>query len=306
MTIYCLSIIGCKTSGHSLALKNEVTNIEIYEKHDAINYGALASQQIPTFQDRSSLSRGLFTPVVGGAVSLATNAIKKMISKERAKYIANYSFALTDLYFYDQLSVESVFDPVGMQFNGFTLIRTFINSQKQTDTAFIAQFELDVSASNEIFNNSVFRLKLTDFQLFFSKIKMTKAQKNNINMDIEITFNTSYVNELGQLFDNVELGKFYLLIRDAPMDKNDPNYTNFYESLKDSRVEGRSFIVPRSYGYYKNNNGDLSKSYSQGAYSISAKVTESANDRFVTKILSDNSNQIIEMVGKGAKSVLSK
>ena len=125
-------------------------------------------------------------------------------------------------------------------------------------------------------------------------------------MDIEITFNTSYVNELGQLFDNVELGKFYLLIRDAPMDKNDPNYTNFYESLKDSRVEGRSFIVPRSYGYYKNNNGDLSKSYSQGAYSISAKVTESANDRFVTKILSDNSNQIIEMVGKGAKSVLSK
>ncbi len=306
LAICCLIFIGCKTSGHSLALKNELTNIEIEEKHDAISYRSLASQQIPTFLERSSLSRGVFTPVVGSAVSLATNAIKKMIAKDRAKYVANYSFALTDLFFYDQLSAESVFDPVGMQFNGFTLIRTFINSQNQTDTAFIAKFELDISATNEIINNSVFRLKLADFQLFYSKIKMTKAQKNNINMDIEITFNTSYVNELGQLFDNVELGKFYFLLREAPMDKKDPNYSGFYENLQNSRIDGRSFIVPRSFGYYKNAKGDIAKSYSQGAYSISAKVTESANDRFVTKIISDNSNQIIEMIGKGAKSALVK
>ncbi|MBK9659476.1 MAG: hypothetical protein IPO68_06180 [Chitinophagaceae bacterium] len=208
------------------------------------------------------------------------------------------------IYFYDQLSTESVFDPVGLQFSGFNLLRTFTNNQGQNDTAFIARFELDMTSANEIINNSVFRLRLTDLQLRYSKIKMTKAQKDNINMDVEITFNSSYVNELGQLFDNVELGKFYLLLREAPMDKNSPVYTHYYDSLKGTRVDGRSFIVPRSFGYYKDESGNVNKSFSQGAYSISVKVTESANDRFVTKVISDNSSQIIDMLGNGAKRIL--
>ena len=297
-------VAGCKSAGYSYTLKNETTDIRVKEKSDAIGYATLSSQQIPTFADRGSQSRGLFGPIVGGAVSLATNAVKKMIAKDRARHVANYTFALTDLYFYDQLSTESVFDPVGLQFSGFSLIRTFTNSQGQNDTAFIARFELDMTSANEIINNSVFRLRLTDLQLRNSKIKMTKAQKDNINMDVEITFNSSYVNEMGQLFDNVELGKFYLLLREAPMDKNSPAYTHYYDSLRGTRVDGRSFIVPRSFGYYKDESGNVNKSFSQGAYSISVKVTESANDRFVTKVISDNSSQIIDMLGNGAKRIL--
>lgn len=297
---------GCKITGYGGALKNESTDIVVKEKPDVLSYTSIKRQQIPTFSDRATASRGLFGPLLGGAVSLATNAVKKMIAKDRARYVANYSFALTDLYFYDQLSTESVFDPVGMQFDGFRLVRTFTNSQNQTDTAFIARFELDTASANEIINNSIFRLKLTDLEIRYSKVKMTKAQKNTINMDVEITFNTSYVNELGQLFDNVQLGKFYLLLREAPMDKNSPLYAHYYDSLRGTRVDGKSFIVPRSFGYYKDEAGNVGKSYSQGSYSISAKVSESANDRFVTKVLSDNSNQIIDMIGRGAKNALSK
>ncbi len=298
--------MGCRILSHSRSLKDETTDIAVKEKPDAISYASIKRQQVPSFTDRATASRGLFGPLLGGAVSLATNAVKKMIAKDRARYVANYTFALTDLYFYDQLSEETVFDPVGMQFSGFILTRTFTNTQNQTDTAFIARFELDTSSSNEIINNSIFRLKLTDLQLRYSKIKMTRAQKNNINMDIEITFNTSYVNEFGQLFDNVELGKFYLLLREAPMDKNSPAHAHYYDSLKNTRVDGRSFIVPRSFGYYKDQIGNMNKSYSQGAYSISVKITESANDRFVTKVLSDNSSQIIDMIGRGAKNALTK
>lgn len=295
---------GCKILEHSNALKDESEDMVVKEKPDAISYASLKRQQIPSFTDRAMASRGLFGPLLGGAISLATNAVKKMIAKDRARYSANYSFGLTDLYFYDQLSAESVFDPVGMQFNGFILTRTFTNSQHQTDTALIARFELDTSSANEIINNSIFRLRLTDIELRYSKVKMTKAQENSINMDVEITFNTSYVNELGQLFDNVQLGKFYLLLRDAPMDKTSPRYTHYYDSLKGTRVDGRSFIVPRSFGYYKDVNGVVGKSYSQGAYSISVKVLENARDKFVTKVLADNSSTIIDMIGKGAKSLL--
>lgn len=299
----CISMIitSCQSARYSRALKNEDTDIEVKETPNTISYASVTPQQVPSFTERAS--RGV---LLGGAVSLATNAVKKLIARDRARYVANYSFAVTDLYFYDQMSLESVFDPVGMQFNGFTLVRTFTNSQQQTDTAFIARFELDLTSPNEIINNSIFRLRLKELKILYSKIKMTRAQKNNINMDVEITFNSSYVNEQGQLFDNVVLGKFFLLLREAPMDKKSPAYPHYYDSLKGTSVEGRSFIVPRSFGYYKNDNGVVGKSYSQGAYSIGVKVTESANDRFVTKVLADHSNQIIDIIGRRAKSALLK
>lgn len=298
---------GCKTTANSLALKDEDAKIKVQESPDALSYRSIKSQQVLTFADRGTKARGLVLgPLLGSAVSLGTDAVKKLIAKDREKYIANYDFALTDLYFYDQLSTESVFDPVGLQFSGFTLVRTFTNNNGLTDTAFIARFKLDTTSTNEIINNSIFRLKVKDLKIFYTKAKMTAAQKNTINMDIEISFRTTYVNELGQLFDNVELGKFYLLLRKAPMDKTSPGYNSYYENLKDSAVDGRSFIVPRSFGYYKAQDGSVAKSYSQGAYSITAKVTETAKDKFVTKILVDNSDNIIDMLGKGAKKALVK
>lgn len=298
---------GCKTTANSLALKDETAEINVEQNPDALSYRSIKNQMVPTFAERGTRSRGLVLgPLLGSAVSLGTNAVKKMIANDREKYIAKYDFALTDLYFYDQLSTESVFDPVGLQFSGFTLLRTFTNSNGLTDTAFIAQFDLDTSSTNEIINNSIFRLKLKYLKILHSKAKMTAAQKNTLNMDIEITFHTTYVNELGQLFDNVELGKFYLLLRNAPMDKASTGYQKYYDKLKDSAVDGRSFIVPRSAGYHKNDSGFVRRSFSQGAYSITAKVTETAKDKFVTKILVDNSSNIIDMLGKEAKRALTK
>lgn len=310
ITFYAVILVvitGCKTTSYSSALKDETAKLKVVENPNAISYASLKSQQVPTFASRGSQARGvLLAPLLGSAVSLGTDAVKKMIAKDRAKYIAKYNFAITDMYFYDQLSTESVFDPVGLQFGGFNLVRTFTNDQGITDTAFIARFDLDITSTSEIINNSIFRLKLKDLKIFYTKAKMTASQKNTINMDIEISFRTTYVNAMGQLFDNVELGKFYVLIRNAPMDKNSPGYEAYYEKLKGSKVDGRSFIVPRSFGYYKAQDGTVEKSYSQGAYSITAKVTETAKDKFVTKILVDNSSNIIDMLGKEAKKALTR
>ncbi|MND01434.1 hypothetical protein D3C83_204250 [compost metagenome] len=59
--------------------------------------------------------------------------------------------------------------------------------------------------------------------------------------------------------------------------------------------------MPRSFGYYKAEDGDVKRCYSQGAYSISAKVTETSKDKFVTKVLLDNSSKLIDLLGTGAK-----
>ena len=287
---------GCRSPRYSSGRALDQTELAVEEKMDVINYARLKEQAAPSLADRTSggfANRGLLST----AVSLGTNLVKSMIAKDRARYTGTYAFSATDLYFYDQLSTESVFDPIGMQFKGFTMVRTFTNREGQLDTAMTAEFELDMDNPNEIINNSIFRLKLKDIHIDYSKAKVTRAQQNNINMDMEITFTTSFVNQQGQMFDNVELGKFYLILRDAPLDRNSPEGIAYYDRLKGQRIDGKAFIVPRSFGYYKNEDGEIKPSYSQGAYSISAKVTETSKDKFVTKILMDNSSQLIDMLG---------
>jgi hypothetical protein len=290
--------VSCKSTQFGYSVKDEQKDITIREGSDVIDYASLKQQSIQTFASRGAgANRGI---PIAGAVSLATGAIKKMIAEDRKKYTADYSFATTNLYFYDQLSTESAFDPVGLQFKGFRLVRSFVNKEGQTDTAFIASFVIDASRSNEIINNSIFRLKLQDLTLHKTKAKITAGQKNAINMDIEITFSTSYVNSMGQLFTDVETGKFYLLLRDAPLDKGSEGFTAYYDKLKGKNLDGKSFIIPRSFGYYVDQDGQTKPCYSQGGYAISIKVKESSKDKFIAKMLLDNSSQIVDGVGENA------
>lgn len=302
-----LILSACKSTEYGLASKGEARRMTVQESADVIVFERIKAQTVPSLSDRAEGGRAIgLTSLLGTAVSMGTNMVKTMIAKDQAKYTANYSFGLTDLYFYDQLSTESVFDPAGMQFGGFTLIRTFQNTAGLTDTALLARFEVDTTRATEILNNSVFRLRLTSIDLRHAKAKISKAQKKNINMDLEITFRTSYGNEQGQLFDNITLGKFYFSLREAPLDPTDPNYSTYYNNLQGKLLDGRSFIVPRSFGYYKDKNGNYQKAFNQGAYSIQVKVTESANNKFVTELISDNTDQIIKILSNEAKKGASK
>lgn len=309
LLIFAIAVVltACKSTQYGMASNGESRKMIVQEKTDIIAYERVKIQTVPTLSDRAEGGRAVgLTSLLGSAVSLGTNLVKTMIAKDKAKYTATYSFGLSDLYFYDQLSTESVFDPVGMQFGGFTLIRTFRNEAGQTDTALIARFELDTAQANEIINNSIFRIRLADLDLRYAKAKISKGQKKNLDLDFEFTFKTSYGNEQGQLFDNITLGKFIFNVREAPMDKNDPEYRAFYDKLKGTRLDGRSFIVPRSFGYYKDRNGNFQKAFSQGAYTIQAKITESANNKFVTEMISDNSDQILQILSKEAKRGVGK
>jgi hypothetical protein len=297
-----LVTVSCQTSKHSSIGRPDKAKLVMAEKHDAVDFAALKSQEITSFNERTR-SRSFFAPMAGSLISLGTDAVKKMIANDKKKYTADYKLALTDLVFYDQLSVQSPFDPVGMQFNGFKVVRTFVNRDGQTDTALVAEFELDKSNPYEILNNSMFRLQLKELRLNYAKAKVAKNAAQKLNMDFEITFKTSYVNEQGTLFDNVTVGKFVLLLRDAPLDKNSAGYADYYEKLKGKKIEGKSFIVPRSFGYHIDEEGMPAKSFSQGAYSIQVNVKESSKNSFVNTLLIDNSGQIINAAGDKLKEL---
>jgi hypothetical protein len=295
---------GCAGSKYgSAGDQKEAVVVKIAEKPDVINYAVLARQDVPSLASRGGGNRGAISGLAGGALSLATNAIKQMIAKDKAKYTASYSQALTDLYFYDQLSTQSPFDPIGMQFNGFKLVRTFEHDGR-TDTALSAEFELDTDKPLEILNNSIFRLKCKSFQLNYAKAKVANNGKKTLNMDFEIIFTTSYVNADGILFKNLELGRFYFTLREAPLETTDPNYASFYSKQVGRLLDGKSFIVPRSYGYHIVSSNVTEPSFSQGAYDIHINVSESSRNSFVNQLLIDNSGKMIDLAAEKAKSTI--
>ena len=296
---------GCIGSRVGSASTGEELNMKIVEKKDVVNFNQLKEQSAPSLASRGkNKARGL-DMLVGSVASIATDAIKKVISNEQKKYVADYQFALTDLYFYDQLSNEGPFDPVGMQFSGFKIVRTFVNKDGMLDTAFSASFVLDTSNLYEILNNSMFRLRLKDFNLKYAKAKIAEGGAKELNMDIEITFRSSYVSSDAVLYDNVNLGKFYLFIRKAPLEPSAENYQAYYSAMKGKLLTGRSFIVPRSFGYHLED-GDAKPGYSQGAYHIDVRVKESSKNVFESKVITDNTNLMIDTYREKAVKYINK
>ena len=301
---------GCIASEVGSASKKEALHMKIKESSNVVSADKLITQQIPTMQERSLAARGdgrgLLAPLAGNLISLATSAVKQVIANDQKKYAATYQFGLTDLYFYDQLSEEGPFDPVGMQFSGFKLVRTFQNSADIKDTALVADFTIDTTNISDVINNSVFRMRVKSFDLRYAKAKVAKGQQKKLNMDFEISIVSSYVGNDGKISEKVVLGKFYLLLRNMPLDHNEAGYAEYYGKLKDSLLTGKSFLVPRSIGHYRNPIGEMKQAYSRGAYSIEVKVKESSKNNFVTRMLFENANMIIDASGNGLKSKLGK
>jgi hypothetical protein len=149
-------------------------------------------------------------------------------------------------------------------------------------------------------------LRVRDFELRYAKAKVENGKEKKLNLDFEITFTTSYVNDQGRIFDSVVLGKFYLFLRNAPLDKSEPGYQAYYDKMKDSLLVGKSFIVPRSFGYHREPDGQMKPGYSQGAYSIQVRVKESSKNHFVTQLIFENANVMIDAGSSQLKSTLSK
>lgn len=303
---------SCASSKFSKKDKDENVELAIDQSSEVINYALLERQQIPSLSARiaKDRERGLITAaLIGQAVTAGSKAVKKLIDAENKKYTAEYKSGLTNLFFYDQLSIKSAFDPIGMQFGGFTFVRTFTNKNGETDTAIVARFSIDNDSNSiyDIFNNSFFKLKLDSIEVRYAKARVagnrwylpwTLFQKKNdehLNLDFEIKFTTNYVNKQGNLFNNVELGTFYLNLRNAPLNKTTTGYKAYYDKQKGKALDGYSFLVPRSFGYYYHE-GDFRESYSKGLYNVLISVKESSKDKFVDKLIMSNSGQIVDQI----------
>jgi hypothetical protein len=246
------------------------------------------------------LIAALATNLIGGAVT----AISTIVANEQSKYTAISKFALAGAYFYDQPSVDGPFDPVGMQFKGFDVVRTVTGNDGRLDTAFIARFALDTSSPEEILYNSIFGLKMTEFREKYIKPKVSSAnRKKNMSVDFDISFVASFINEDGNPVDNLVLGKFHKLVSGISLDMQKDNFGKSPD--KDSSVDGKSFIVPRSYAYVVNGT-KVEKGFNRGLYSILVTVKESTNPTYATKMIVENGNIIVKTVSDDISTKVTK
>ena len=288
-----LVISGCVESKYGSAKKNEKVTMAAPPKRNVINYALLKKQQeqpLSLAARGESNPRGLETAFAGSLISFGVTAVKQVIANEDKKYTSEWKQGLNDLYFYDQPSAEGPFDPTGMQFNGFNITRTF-NDNGIIKTAISADFEVDKDSvpSNEIINDAIFRLKLKDLKVNFAKAKVAFG-KDTINVDFNITFTTSYISKDGHMFKDMELGTFYLALRKIPLDSNSKGYKAYFTKLKNKRLDGKCFIVPRSFGYYKTPDNSITTLYNQGMFSIAVNVRECSKDNFINELLIRTSN----------------
>ena len=298
---------GCTANKYSSKIEGESVTIKIKEDANLIKYATLQPQNTPELASASK-SRGMMD-IVGQVASAAVNGVISLVDKEKKKYSASYQNSIGQCYFYDQVSESSAFDPTGMQFTGFTFLRRAKDNTGKTDTAVYARFRVDENNAYEIINNSSFKLRLDELKVNYAKAKIMakrlyqplswfKTPKYpTLNMDFEITITSSFVNREGGIFNDVPVGKFYLTLRKIPLDKMDPAYDKFYATVKKDTVRGRSFLVPRSFGYYYDSKRQIKPCYGQGMYNIVVKVNESSLPNFVQTMLFDNSTEIIKQAG---------
>jgi hypothetical protein len=310
-TLIILIFSGCFTdSKYKYARKKEKEELCLLKMENDFlmkKFDSVYTPAILTFNDRleRTRSRGLIAPLATNLVGEATSLLKTVITNEQNKYTTVSKFTKTGLYFYDQPSASGPFDPAGMQFTGFELVRTIKNEHGDADTAFIAEFALDTSKSAEILNNSIFKLKLKDFRLKYVKPKVAFAAKRKMSIEFDISFLTSYVNDKGNIYDSVLLGKFHLLLKNVSIDLKDSNFGRCSKDTAAPEVAGQCFIVPRSFGYFKTGS-KLITGYNQGLYSIVASVKECTKPLFGIKVSTDGSTVILNTTSQDLSTEASK
>ena len=194
--------------------------------------------------------------------------------------------------FYKQTSFDGAMDPKGMRFDGIGCLR-----KENKDTVFYISCHIDRSKINRIINHSKFELVLdtliispTHSNLPNSSldIPFSFEERKNFTLSMNIKLLSSWMNEIVQLQKNQELGEFSINI---PVDQSvldNKGYLRYVRNANDVpayKVLGESFIVPRSYMGYRDENDNYKNSWGTGEYKldITLKETCDVTDQYRSK-----------------------
>ena len=257
------------------------------------------------FNASKEAEKGIASGYVTSFIDLGVNAIGALLTRnsrlkeeweETVKQENVYQTQISTVSevndFYKQTSFDGAMDPKGMRFDGIGCLR-----KENKDTVFYISCHIDRSKINRIINHSKFELVLdtliispTHSNLPNSSldIPFSFEERKNFTLSMDIKLLSSWMNEIVQLQKNQELGEFSINI---PVDQSvldNKGYLRYVRNANDVpayKVLGESFIVPRSYMGYRDENDNYKNSWGTGEYKldITLKETCDVTDQYRSK-----------------------
>jgi hypothetical protein len=222
------------------------------------------------------------------AAMMTQSANNKIKWEEAVKAENTYQETLTTVEpinnFYSYPSFDGPMDPAGMNFDGIGCLRTV-----EGDTVFYLSCHIDPSKISRIIHHSKFELSLdaliidpyhcnlpnSSFDAEFSF-----ERRRDLQITVEIRLISSWINELTQMQKNQELGAFVISVPVAQSDLDGSGklrYVRTGDGPAKYGISGESFIVPRSYMGYRDEENKYKNSWGTGDYKIELSLKETCN-----------------------------
>lgn len=263
-------------------------------------------QKVVAQNNPAEVSRGFVSSdmLIQGA-NLAIQGVKYLIDESKKKYVAEYTGGIHNENFYATNSKSGMLDPEGIQFKGFVFERKFADKKKETLDAVKIAVSLDESKMEDLYFNARFYLKLDSAVIDYAKVKLNDRKwyipwtwfikkQTTFNLDMEINILANWLDETGSIHSDVPFGKFILPLRNIPVDPNSDARKVYFEKLKNTPIAGSSYIIPRSVTYCTDKKGKSEPCFGRGNFNITVKVKESSKEGFVTKIIHENSDELLK------------
>lgn len=221
-------------------------------------------------------------------------------------FIRRLPMQMEILDFYQSPSLNGPLDPTGLNFNGFGCQQVieytdsegnvkvepvfYVSCRVKTDPAGRARMlhhsKFEVEVDSLYFNYAICDLPNDSLGIETDKrIDFSFENRKDLKFIVEANITSSWINQALMVFNDQSLGSFQIVASINPDQTKDGVFTysikNDADRLKDVRVSGDCFLVPRSY-VGSSDMTNVQDSWGTGQYKVEMTVTETCrlNDSY--------------------------
>lgn len=239
-------------------------------------------------------SKGIASGYVTSFIDMGVNAIASLLTRnarlkqeweETVNAENTWTYPISSVEemrdFYREPSRAGALDPMDMCFDGIGCLR-----MEGNDTVFFLSCHIDRSKLHRIVNHSKFELVLdtlivspirSNLPNTYLPIEYSFAERQNFNLSMRIKLSSSWFTDAIELHTDAQLGEFSISIPVEPEDLDDKGFLRYVRPQSEPskyKVNGESFIVPRSYMGYRDENGNYNNIWGTGQYKLDIELKE--------------------------------
>ena len=239
-------------------------------------------------------SKGIASGYVTSFIDMGVNAIASLLTRnarlkqeweETVNAENTWTYPISSVEemrdFYKEPSRAGALDPMGMCFDGIGCLR-----MEGNDTVFFLSCHIDRSKLHRIVNHSKFELVLdtlivspirSNLPNTYLPIEYSFAERQNFNLSMRLRLSSSWFTDAIELHTDAQLGEFSISIPVEPEDLDDKGFLRYVRPQSEPskyKVNGESFIVPRSYMGYRDENGNYNNIWGTGQYKLDIELKE--------------------------------